>query len=87
VGLPAREPLLAPIIDGLVDRLAIDRGPAVPPGVMARQIDARHILYLNLDGLPKTVRPGARSRSILKDREYGDSFELDPYEPDFIERD
>jgi len=85
VGLPAREEILGPVIDGLIGSLSIDTGPRVPAGVMARAIDARHILYLNLNGQPKAIELGGRSRSILKDRDYTGGFELGPYEPDFVE--
>src|SRR5579859_2210464 len=39
IGLPAKSELLGPLVDGLVDELSIRKGPAVPSGVMARQID------------------------------------------------
>jgi len=68
------------------DRVAVDRHRAPGSrGVMARAIDARHILYLNLNGQPKAIELGGRSRSILKDRDYTGGFELGPYEPDFVE--
>jgi len=85
VGLPARESLLAPVLGDVIGRLRISTGPAAPPGVMARRIDATHFLYLNLDGAPKRIEAKGRSRSILYDRDYPDGFTLDPYQPDFIE--
>ena len=86
VGLPAREDVLAPIVGDLIDRLRISTGPAVPPGVMARQIDANHFLYLNLEGVAKRIELKGKLRSVLYDRDYLDGFTLDPYQPDFIER-
>ena len=52
---------------------------------MARQIDATHLLYLNMDGTAKRVELKGRSRSILRDQEYQDGFSLAPYEPEFVE--
>jgi beta-galactosidase len=84
MGLPAREELLDPILNDLIDRLAIKTGPRVPAGVIARQIDAAHNLYLNLDGVAKRITLNGRAHSILRDLDYEDSFLLGPYEPDFI---
>jgi beta-galactosidase len=85
VGLPAREDLLEVVLGRLIGELALKTGPAVPEGVMARQIDARHFLYLNLDGAAKQVTLKGPARSILYDRPYQDRFTLNPYEPDFVE--
>jgi beta-galactosidase len=85
VGLPAREELLVPIMDELIDRLAIKTGPQVPAGVMARQITPTHILYLNLDGIAKRVELKGRAHSILCDQEYEDGYILGPFEPEFLE--
>jgi beta-galactosidase len=85
VGIPARQEILDVVLGELMDRLAINTGPQAPAGVMARQINANHILYLNLDGSPKRVELKGRSRSILRDVDYQDSFELGPYEPEFVE--
>ena len=71
--------------DELIDQLAIAGGPQVPAGVMARQIDPSHILYLNLDGKAKRIELKDRAYSILSDRKYEDSFILDPFEPEFLE--
>jgi beta-galactosidase len=85
IGLPAREELLDAVIGETIKQLAIKTGPEVPAGVMARQINATHILYLNLDGTAKRVELKGHSRSILLDREYDDGFSLGPYEPEFVE--
>lgn len=85
VGLPARQEVLGPIIGDLINRLGINTGPAVPDGVMARQIDAAHFLYLNLDGTSKRVEFKGKSTSILYDRNYEDAFTLDPYQPEYVE--
>lgn len=85
VGLPAREELLDPIMDELIDQLEIKKGPQVPAGVMARQINPTNILYLNLDGIAKRVELKGRAHSILRDQEYEDGFILGPFEPEFLE--
>jgi beta-galactosidase len=85
VGLPARENVLEPIISDLISRLGISTGPVVPEGVMARQIDATHLLYLNLDGTPKRIELKGSSNSILYDRHYDNAFTIGPYQPEFVE--
>jgi beta-galactosidase len=85
VGLPAREELLDPLMDELIVQLAIKTGPQVPAGVMARQIDPTHFLYLNLDGFAKRIELKGPAHSILRDQEYEDGFMLDPFEPEFLE--
>ena len=85
IGVAARENLLAALLGDLVGPLGLKPGPAVPPGVMARQIDAKHLLYLNLDGAAKRVDLKGASRSILRDRDYQDGFLLEPFEPEFVE--
>jgi len=85
VGLPAKEEVLGPLADDLISELSIKRGPDVPAGVMARQIDPHHILYLNVSGHPKEILLKGGGRSILFDRNYAGIFTLAPYEPEFIE--
>jgi beta-galactosidase len=57
----------------------------VPAGVMARQIDKSHLLYLNTSGDTKEIKVNKDSRSILFDRDYHGKFTIPPYEPEFIE--
>ena len=85
LGVPASDSLLEAILGDLVDQLDIKKGPAVPEGVMARQIDSKHFLYLNLEGTAKQVVVQGPSRSILNDRKYENGFVLDPFQPDFVE--
>ena len=72
-------------MDDLIKELGIKRGPDVPAGVMARQIDDHHFLYLNVSGDPKEIPCKGGARSLLFDRSYAGGFTLAPYEPDFIE--
>jgi beta-galactosidase len=85
VGLPAKDEVLNPLLDDLINELSIKKGPDVPTGVMARQIDATHILYLNVSGESKEIPMRRNSRSILFDKDYSGNFTIAPYEPEFIE--
>lgn len=85
VGLPAKADVLGGLIDDLITTLGIKKGPDIPSGLMARQIDEKHILYLNVSGESKEVERDGKSRSILYDRDYTGSFTIDPYEPELIE--
>ncbi|MEO8405282.1 MAG: beta-galactosidase [Chitinophagaceae bacterium] len=85
IGLPANEAALNPLLDDLITELSLKKGPDVPAGVMARQIDKNHFLYLNVSGEPKEIRMNGKSRSILFDKNYAGNFIIAPYEPEFIE--
>ena len=74
VGLPAKGETLNPLLDDLISELSIKKGPDVPNGVMARQIDNNHILYLNVSGEPKEIQMKKNSRSILWDKDYQRKF-------------
>lgn len=84
VGLPAIGSVLNPLVDELIDELGIPKGPDVPSGVMARQIDKNHFLYLNVSGEPKEIPMEGKSRSILFDKDYTGNFTIPPYQPEFI---
>lgn len=85
IGIPARKEVLRPIFASLVEELGVAKQPKVPAGVMVRQIDANHILYLNLKGKPAQIKVGAPSKSLISDRELGETFKIPAYEPEFIE--
>ena len=85
VGLPAKGEILSPLLDDLINELSVKKGPDVPPGVMARQIDANHILYLNVSSEAKEIQMKRSSRSILFDKDYNGNFTIAPYEPEFVE--
>jgi beta-galactosidase len=59
----------------------------VPAGVMARQIDNRHILHLNLDAEPKPIELPGTATSILNDTRYDGGFTLGAFDAEFIETD
>ena len=85
IGLPARNEILTPLADDLIGELSIKNGPDVPDGVLARQINKNHFLYLNVSSVPKEIRLRGNSRSILFDKDYSGKFTIKPFEPDFIE--
>jgi len=85
VGLPADGNVLNPLLDELIYQLKIKKGPNVPTGVMARQIDKNHYLYLNISGEPKEIPLKGKAKSILFDKNYDSNFKIAPYEPEFIE--
>lgn len=85
VGLPAKSEVLNPLLEDLIEELDIKKGPEVPSGVTARQIDQNHFLYLNVSGDPKEIPVKRNSRSILFDKDYTGKFTLAPFEPEFIE--
>jgi beta-galactosidase len=85
IGLPAKGEILNPLLDDLISELSIKKGPEVPSGIMARQIDKNHFLYLNVTEEPKEIQINGKSKSILFDKEYNGNFSIAPYEPEFIE--
>jgi beta-galactosidase len=85
VGLPAKGEVLGGLIDELIAELGMKKGPEVPSGVMARQIDEKHFLYLNVSGEPKEIKMAGKTKSILSDKEYSGNFTIAPYEPEFVE--
>jgi len=87
VGVPAKGEALNPLLDDLIGELSLKKGPEVPSGVMARQIDNTHLLYLNVSGETKEIPLKGRTRSILYDKNYTGNITIAPYEPEFIEID
>jgi beta-galactosidase len=85
VGLPADGSILNPLLDELIVELGIKKGPDVPSGIMARQIDKNHYLYLNVSGESKEIPLNGKAKSILFDKYYDGNFKIAPYEPEFIE--
>lgn len=85
VGLSADGSVINPLLDELIDELGIKKGPEVPSGVMARQIDETHFLYLNVSETPQVIPIKGKAKSILFDKAYSGSMVLAPFEPEFIE--
>ncbi|SHM73438.1 beta-galactosidase [Mucilaginibacter sp. OK098] len=87
VGLPASGEVLGPLLDELIDKLGIKKGPQVPDGVMARQIDAKHVLYLNTGRNAVEIKLKGAFKGILTGKKFVDSFSLPSEEPELIEID
>jgi beta-galactosidase len=85
VGLPATVDMLRPLLDDLINELSMKKGPVVPDGIMARQIDKNHFLFLNVSNNPNVIEVKGKLRSILFGKEYTDKFTIEPFEPEFIE--
>ena len=86
IGLPAKGEILDPLLDELIVELSLNKGPEVPAGIMAREIDKNHFLYLNVSSESKEIKMKGRSRSVLFDKDYNGNFTIKPYEPEFIEK-
>jgi len=85
IGIPARGAVLEAEPSRLIRELDLRYRPQVPDGVLARQTDAKHILYLNLEGTPKQMTLAGTSHSLLSNQDRRDSFVLNPFESDFVE--
>jgi beta-galactosidase len=85
VGLPANGNVLGGVVDDLIKELGIKKGLEVPSGVLVRQIDEKHFLYLNVSEEPKEIKMNRKSKSILFDKDYSGNFTIAPFEPEFIE--
>lgn len=85
VGLPASGEVLSPLVDDLINELGIKKGPQVPDGIMARQIDKNHILYLNTGRNPAEIKVKGTFKGILTGKAYVDSFTLPSEEPELVE--
>ncbi|MEU5870838.1 beta-galactosidase [Glycomyces sp. NPDC047369] len=87
IGLPARTDLLGAVLDTEIERLGVRRGPAAPPGVMARAVGERHHLYLNLDAEPKTIDLPRSGRGVLGEQPLGHRLTLAPWDAELVEFD
>jgi beta-galactosidase len=84
VGLAANDKWLTPLFDYLLPMISI-QGPNVPQGVLARQIDKKHILYLNTTNAVQCIQISRKAKSLLNGSTYEASFNIQPNEPEFIE--
>lgn len=84
--LPSGAGLCGEIMDMLIDELGITPGPDVPEGVMARDIDDKHSLYLNPTDKGQIVRINGKAKGILTGKTYKDEVVIPPFEAEFIER-
>ena len=85
VGVPADQRVLKPLMAQLIEECNIRTGPEVPEGVMARQIDDRHFIFLNLSSEAQVIPIESPSISLLNGNKYESAFTLTSYEPEFLE--
>ena len=85
VGVPARSECLSLILEDLLAELSIPEGPETPLGVMARDIDGKHILYLNPTSTPQTISLPGKAKGILSGKAYENQLFLPPHEPELVE--
>ena len=86
IGLPAGCGILDDLMDVLIPEIGLMPGPAVPSGVMARDIDEIHTLYLNTTGSEQMIKIGCMAEGIISGKKYKGEVMLPPYEAEFIER-
>jgi beta-galactosidase len=87
VALPARREVLDPLLEAELALLEVAAGPAVPAGVMARAVDDRHVLYLNLDAEPKPIAFQGKATGVLSEARFDGGFLLGPYDAEVVELD
>ena len=85
IGIPARAAVLEPLIANLLRSISVNKGPETPDNVMARYINDKHILYINLSNENKQITIKGSAKSILNGNNYTNTFTLKPFEPEFIE--
>ncbi|GAA4812392.1 beta-galactosidase [Streptomyces ziwulingensis] len=86
VGTPARRPLIDLVLDTETELREIRPDLPVPRGVLARALDATHLLYVNLDGESKPISTPGPTRSVLHERTHAESgFTLAPFDADVVE--
>ena len=78
--------MLGNILDYLIPELGIKKGPEVPAGVMARDIDSKHSLYLNPTGETVEIKVHGKVKGLITGNSYKDVVIIPPYEVEFIER-
>lgn len=87
VALPARREVLDPLLEAELALLEVAAGPEVPAGVMARAVDDRHVLYLNLDAEPKPIAFQGKATGVLSEARFDGGFTLGPYDAEVVELD
>jgi len=85
IGIPARESVLDAVIGEVLKSVPIRKGPETPKDVMARYINSKHILYINLSKEDKEITVKGTVKSILTGKTYSNTFILKAFGPEFIE--
>ncbi len=86
LGLPAGAGLMGDILDDLISELGIRKGPDVPAGVMARDVDSKHSLYLNATGQVVEIKVPGKAKGLITGNSYKGVVTIPPYEVEFIEK-
>jgi beta-galactosidase len=74
------------LMDSLIPEIGLKPGPDVPQGVMARDIDDKHSLYLNPTDKEQVIRISGKAKGILTGKTYNDEVIIPPFEVEFIEK-
>ena len=85
LGLPSGCGLIGTIMDQLIADLGITPGPDVPEGIMARQIDKDHYLYLNVTDQAKIINVKGEAKGLITGKTYKDEVLISQFEVEFIE--
>lgn len=86
IGLPSGSGIMNGLIDSLIPAIGLKPGPDVPHGVMARDIDSTHSLYLNPTGETVEIKVSGKSKGLITGKEYKGVVTIPPYEVEFIEK-
>ena len=86
LGLPAGAGLMGDILDDLISELGIRKGPDVPAGVMARDVDPKHSLYLNATGQVVEIKVPGKAKGLITGKSYKGVVAIPPFEVEFIEK-
>jgi beta-galactosidase len=86
IGLPSGSGIMNDLMDSLIPEIGLKPGPDVPQGVMARDIDDKHSLYLNPTDKEQVIRISGKAKGILTGKTYKDEVIIPPFEVEFIEK-
>lgn len=86
LGLPSGCGIMGDLLDALVAELGISNGPDVPYGVMARDIDETHSLYLNTTDEDQVIKVGGKAEGLISGKKFKGEFVLPPFEAEFVEK-
>ncbi len=86
LGLPSGCGIMGDLLDALGTQLDISKGPDVPYGVMARDIDDTHSLYLNTTEEEQVIRIGGKAEGLISGKKFKDEFVLSPFEAEFVKK-
>ena len=68
-----------------METAALRKEPDAPQGIIARFIDDKHLLGLNISDHVQEINIKGQTKNILTGNSYSNQFTLKAYEPKFIE--